>query len=395
MTNNQKGLDFERKCYNKLIEVGFSNLRRTKNTDNGADIIGTYNGLTYVFQCKDHAKKHGNKGVQEVVAARHLYKANRCVVISSSGFTPSAIQLAKATNCILLTSSDFFEIHDFPPANYSLLFQEEVIVKDFDYDLVEEYHKIRKALRRTPKWAELDKHLRYKIRKEYKNYGNFLTKIGDTKYSTKPSDEELQKEYLRVKSIIKKIPTLKDIEEHSSFPLNPFHQYPFTTLQEECGDRPHIKRGATKEQLTDAYFALQKKLGHPPSIKEIDRDCQYRASYYRRLWGDMDAFFDSIGKTRTEAGLPRVYTKTDVILIYSLIKLLLSIVKESNDYKVNQTVLEQLTFKGKTLISPNIFSKKFGTWDNFVQYIHDKEIDSVFSKMLEQIKEQEGLFPQG
>ena len=56
MTNNQKGLDFERKCYNKLEEIGFLDLRLTRNTDNGADIIGVYNGQTYVFQFKDQAK---------------------------------------------------------------------------------------------------------------------------------------------------------------------------------------------------------------------------------------------------------------------------------------------------------------------------------------------------
>ena len=146
MTNNQKGLDFERKCYNKLKEIGFSDLQLTRNTDNGADIVGAYNGQIYAFQCKDHGKRQGNGCVQEAVAARRLYRANRCVVISSSGFTPSAIALAKANNCILLTASDFWELHDFPPVNYSALFYEETIVNDFDYGLQEEYEKIRKNL---------------------------------------------------------------------------------------------------------------------------------------------------------------------------------------------------------------------------------------------------------
>ena len=161
MTNNQKGLDFERKCYKKLKEIGFSDLQLTRNTDNGADIVGAYNGQIYAFQCKDHGKRQGNGCVQEAVAAQRLYGANRCVVISSSGFTPSAIALAKANNCILLTASDFWELHDFPPVNYSALFYEETIVNDFDYGLQEEYEKIRKNLHRTPKWDELDKHLKY------------------------------------------------------------------------------------------------------------------------------------------------------------------------------------------------------------------------------------------
>lgn len=393
MTNNQKGLDFERKCYNKLIEIGFSDLGLTKNNDNGADIVGTYNGLTYVFQCKDHTKKQGNKGVQEAVAAQRLYKANRCVVISSSGFTPSAIELAKANNCILLTASDYFELQDFPPTNYSALFQTDATVIGFNYNLLEEYEMIRRTLGRTPKWDELNKHLRYRIRKDYGNYGHFLAEIGDTKYSAKPSDEELKKEYLRVKSIIKKIPTLADMKEHCSFSINSFHQYPFTKLQKECGDRPNIERGVTEEQLTEAYFALQERLGHPPTVKEIDDCCQYRSSYYRRRWGNIDAFLTSIGKSRTEAGLSRVYSKKEIIIIYSLIKVLLSVVKESNSYNVNHTVLEHLKFDGKSLISPGTISKKFGGWDNFIQYMNDKEIDSIFNKMIEQIKEHEEIFP--
>lgn len=108
----------------------------------------------------------------------------------------------------------------------------------------------------------------------------------------------------------------------------------------------------------------------------------------------MDAFLESIGKTRTEAGLPRVYTKAEIIFIYSLIKILLSVVKENSNYEVNHTVLEQLKFDGKSLISPSTISRKFGGWNNFVQYIYGKGIDSVFSKMIDQIKEQEGLFPQ-
>ena len=119
------------------------------------------NSKKLVFQCKDQGKKQGNVCVQEVVAARRLYRANRCVAISSSGFIPSAIALAKAYNCILLTASDFWELHDFPPVNYSALFYEETIVNDFVYDLQEEYEKIRKNLHRTPKWDELDNHLKY------------------------------------------------------------------------------------------------------------------------------------------------------------------------------------------------------------------------------------------
>lgn len=108
----------------------------------------------------------------------------------------------------------------------------------------------------------------------------------------------------------------------------------------------------------------------------------------------MDVFFKSIGKSRTEAGLNRVYSKEEIVVIYSLIKILLSVVQESTNYKINHTVLEQLQFGGKSLISPSTISKKFGGWNNFIQYIQDNGIESSLEKMIKRIQEQEELFLQ-
>ena len=124
MTNQEKGLEFEKQCFLKLSDLNFYDLSLTKNTDNGADIVGALNGTKYVFQCKNHQKSQGNRCVQEVIAAQRLYKANRSVVISYSPFTAQAIALAKANNCILLTASVFFDLIEFPPKSYTDIFAE-------------------------------------------------------------------------------------------------------------------------------------------------------------------------------------------------------------------------------------------------------------------------------
>lgn len=231
MTNQEKGLDFEKQCYRKLEELNFKGLYLTKNTDNGADIIGTYNGTKYVFQCKNHKKKQGNACVQEVVAARALYKGNRCVVISQSSFTAQAIALAKENNCILIVASDFFRSSDFPPKDYSAIFKENTLVYNFYYQLIERYEEIKKKIGRVPRYCELNSNIQYLIRKNYKNYGNFLSSIGDRKFTSKHTDEELRDEYIRIRELINKVPTLADIKSHSIFPLNQFHEYPLTKLQ--------------------------------------------------------------------------------------------------------------------------------------------------------------------
>ncbi len=387
MTNNEKGLSFERKCFEKLSEIGFSDLRFTKNTDNGADIIGVYKGTIYVFQCKDHLKKQGNKCVQEVLAARLLYKGNRSVVISSSGFTAAAVSLAEANNCILLAAADFFILSDFPPQKYSQLFQQQGTFYEFDYDIIEEYTRIKNGIGRTPKWEELDKHIRYKICKKYKNYGNFLDAIGDKKCSSKVSNEEVKKEYIRVRRLIGKTPTLSDFKKHSPLALNVFHSYPITKLQKECGDRPYIERGVTKEALINSYFSLKEKLGHPPTIKEIDTIGEYKVSYYRRRWGNFDAFLCEINTTRVQAGLPKQYSKDEIIFVYTFLKLVLLIKEENERIEINHTVLDKLKYDEKCIISPSTISKKFGTWQVFKEYLEQNGIDNTIEKIARIIKE--------
>lgn len=383
MTNQEKGIEFEKECYKKLKDLGFSDLSLTKATDNGADILGFYNQTKYVFQCKNHSKTQGNRCVQEVVAAQKLYKANRSVVISKSDFSSAAISLANANNCILIKAIDFFNLELFPPKNYSAIFHDNRVYADFDYNILEAYEEEKRNLKRTPKWAELNKHLRYLITKKYKNYGNFLLVIGDNKHTSKHTDDELKVEYKRIKNLLHKTPTLSDIKENSDFPLNAFHAYPFTKLQKECGDRPNIERGISKEELIRAYFELEKKLKRTPSINEIEEKGEYRASYYRRKWGSFDNFLLEIGRTRVQANLPKKFSNEEIVIIYWIIKNLLSIIKEDSNITVTHTILEKLSFDGKTIISPGTISKKFGSWEKFKKY-YDKTDENTIIEWLKE-----------
>lgn len=386
ITNQEKGLEFEKQCFSKLLDLNFINLTLTKKSDNGADIIGTLNETRYVFQCKNHNKPQGNKCVQEVIAAQKLYKGNRCVVISKTSFTAAAITLAKANNCILILASDFFELSEFPPKDYTSQFDENNLIYDFDYNLIEKYEQVKKEVKRTPKWDELNKNIRYIIRKKYGNYGNFLSSIGDSKHSTKHTDEELREEYMRIRKLLNKVLTGADIRANSSFPYNQFHEYPLTKLQKECGDRPNIERGVSNEKLKSAYFALEKSLGHSPSIKEIDSMGEYRSSYYSRRWGSFSDFLTEIGRTRTMARLPRRYTKDEIVTIYSCMKILLSLVNESDNYKITKSVLEKLKFNNKMLISPTVFVTKFGSFKALDDYMEKNNLNSKLELITNRIR---------
>lgn len=93
--------------YERLVADGLTKLGRiaqlTGGTgDQGIDIIATMNEKRVVLQCKRYASPVGNSAVQQVFAGRAFVLADAAVVVSSAGFTPSAVELAERTHVILL-----------------------------------------------------------------------------------------------------------------------------------------------------------------------------------------------------------------------------------------------------------------------------------------------------
>ena len=107
--NHQKGLIYENLCMEILIENGWK-VKATPNTgDQGVDLIASIDNLRICIQCKNHKKPVGNKAVQEISAGKIYWKGTHAVLISKSGFTKSAQQLARANKVKLINE---FELKD-------------------------------------------------------------------------------------------------------------------------------------------------------------------------------------------------------------------------------------------------------------------------------------------
>ena len=83
----------------KLAYVGWSDITFTPVTgDYGADIIATdKDGLKVCIQCKRYDSPVGIDAVQEVIAAKQYYGANRAVVATNSVMTQQACNIAQKT----------------------------------------------------------------------------------------------------------------------------------------------------------------------------------------------------------------------------------------------------------------------------------------------------------
>ena len=103
-----KGLDFEGYCAKYLLGHGFHDVHTTPPSgDYGADIVAKDRyGNTWVFQCKYYSSKLGNSCVQEVVAAKKHYKAEKAGVMTNSQLTENARRLAFENAVILFECLD-------------------------------------------------------------------------------------------------------------------------------------------------------------------------------------------------------------------------------------------------------------------------------------------------
>lgn len=98
---NMTGVEYEELCGETLKSAGWE-VQFTKTTgDQGVDLLAKKDGVTAAIQCKRFAKQVGNKAVQEVIAGKSFYNADKAVVVAPNGFTPSAQDLAAASDVVL------------------------------------------------------------------------------------------------------------------------------------------------------------------------------------------------------------------------------------------------------------------------------------------------------
>ncbi len=98
--------DYERHCADVLEHLGWRVQMTPASRDHGADVIAEKSGRRLVIQCKRYSQPVGNKAVQEVHAARHLYGGCTACVVAPQGFTAQARREAHGLSVILLHHSE-------------------------------------------------------------------------------------------------------------------------------------------------------------------------------------------------------------------------------------------------------------------------------------------------
>jgi restriction system protein len=93
-----EGHEFEEYLKTLFKLLGYTVIRTPLVGDQGADLIMSKNGEKTVVQAKKYNGKVSNSAIQEIVAAKNHYKADKAIVVTNSSFTKSAIDLALTNN---------------------------------------------------------------------------------------------------------------------------------------------------------------------------------------------------------------------------------------------------------------------------------------------------------
>ena len=110
---HSNGREYEIFCGNLLKEAGWDVKMTNESNDQGVDLIASIENFKVCIQCKRYSSPVGNKGVQEIIAGTLFYEGTHSVVVSSAGFTKSAMKLAKKAGVILLSDEDLEDLEDF------------------------------------------------------------------------------------------------------------------------------------------------------------------------------------------------------------------------------------------------------------------------------------------
>jgi len=79
---------FEERVQLLLADLGWTELQRQGGSgDRGVDLVGQHAGLRYIVQCKRYTKRVPPAMVRDLVGALHIQKADRALLVTTSGFT--------------------------------------------------------------------------------------------------------------------------------------------------------------------------------------------------------------------------------------------------------------------------------------------------------------------
>lgn len=113
------GFQFEHYLVELFKSHHFSAKKTSDRNDFGADLLLKKDGKNIVVQAKRHKSNVGIQAVQEVLGAQAYYKAQEAWVVTNSGYTKPAVDLARKSNVRLIDRNGLIKLQNKSSGNTS------------------------------------------------------------------------------------------------------------------------------------------------------------------------------------------------------------------------------------------------------------------------------------
>lgn len=173
---------------------------------------------------------------------------------------------------------------------------EPLVYRPTDQELIDEYFRMKRKLRRQPTVLEMELKSRFAkntYRNRWGSWVNFLNVVGDKSLRRIfYSEQELIQNYQMVRRKLGYVPTMTELEKQGKFNGNQYYRL-FGSYRDFL---QRMKEGTIQEQLTKQYWAVKTKLGKRPTKAEYTREGHYSVYVVQRYFGSWTLFLLDLGE---------------------------------------------------------------------------------------------------
>ena len=360
-------VDFELIIKDYLENIlGFTNVTTTPaKGDYGADLFGIMEMETFAIQIKFYSAPVNLKAIQEVYSAMTHFVKDRCMVVTNSTFTESAINLANTTKCILIDGNDLNKMYSEKIQSFDkqIDYLKQNKLRSFritNEQLIKAYFELKEKLGKQPTIDDVNSNGNFSAstyRKRWGRWNLFLKDINEKSLVNRDINKnDLIINFQTVKNKIDKTPTTEDMNKFGEYSISTYEKYfgGWNKFLETQNIAPK-KHKIPKEDFISEFKRIKSLIKKVPTRAEFDKHSNISSSSFKTIWGSWNAFLKDQGE---QANHREDITNEELISEYNKLK----------NY-LGKSSLRQVDMNEKGRFSSSTYERRFGSWNKFLKYL--------------------------
>lgn len=167
-------------------------------------------------------------------------------------------------------------------------------------ELTDNFIGVKNKLNKIPTTNEMEKFGKYSIStycRVFKSWNNFLREVNETPIKKHGiHKDEFIREFERVKSVIGHVPTTEEMRKHGKIAPNTYKRIfgSWSNFLKERGEK-FQKRNISNDDLIKEYLKLKKLLKKKITQQDMDQYGEFSSTVYLRRFGSWNKFLLQIG----------------------------------------------------------------------------------------------------